>query len=66
MSAGKGKGPMKGYNYKNWYRNFPDKLGPRKKCPKCKVELHWVDAYEPWSDEYLICPICDGTYNTWD
>lgn len=34
-----------------------------KVCPKCKIELHLVSKLEPWHDEYLICPKCDGTYN---
>lgn len=32
-----------------------------KKCPKCNVELQLAAACEPWSDEHLICPRCDGT-----
>lgn len=36
----------------------------KKLCPKCKVELHLVLACPSgWSDEYLICPICYGTFN---
>ena len=66
MSAGKGKGPTKGYNYKNWYTNFPGSMGPKRMCPKCKIYLHNVEAREPYSDDYLICPKCDGTYNPWD
>jgi len=38
----------------------------KKLCPKCKVLLDWVLADPPWYEEYLICPKCDGTYNTED
>lgn len=37
---------------------------PLPKCPTCNIELDWVGAYEPWHDEYLMCPCCDGTYCT--
>ena len=33
------------------------------KCPKCQIELEIVKGYQPWNNEYLICPKCDGTYN---
>lgn len=33
-------------------------------CPNCEqAELELVGADEPWHDDYLICPICDSTYN---
>ena len=30
-------------------------------CKKGKVKL--VKADEPWHGDYLICPICQSTYN---
>ena len=38
-----------------------------KVCPKCKIGLNIVFPTDDiWSDEYLICPECDGTYWLWD
>jgi hypothetical protein len=33
-TAGKGKGPIKGYNYKNWNKNFDEINWTKKKSPK--------------------------------
>lgn len=53
MNAGKGKGPIKGYNYKNWNSNF-DEINwghpARFKCPHCGFVLTPND---------LICPKCN-------
>jgi len=35
-----------------------------KKCPQCKVELALVAACEPWNTEYLTCPKCEGSFET--
>lgn len=33
-------------------------------CPHCEQDiLVYCAASEPWSDEHLICPFCDSTYN---
>jgi hypothetical protein len=37
-------------------------LGPAALCAKCKVHLELVEANEPWTTEYLICPKCDSTH----
>ena len=37
-----------------------------KRCTTCKLDLEYVMANEPWSDAHLQCPLCCGTYNTFE
>lgn len=40
--------------------------GHNPKCPKCRLFLDVISADEPWTDEKLMCPLCNGTYCTWE
>jgi hypothetical protein len=36
------------------------------KCERCETEVEYCYGDEPWSTDYLICPKCDSTYNTFE
>jgi hypothetical protein len=45
MSAGKGKGPIKGYNYKNFYANYDGINWHKKWCSVCgKWSNHTISS----------------------
>jgi hypothetical protein len=47
--AGKGKGPIKGYNYKNWNKHFNAINWHNKWCPLCGK---WTDHLSGSHYEY--------------
>jgi len=37
-----------------------------KYCLTCKKKLELCKGVEPWTTDYMICPICNGTYNIFE